>query len=166
MHIWKILLLTIIILFVSGCSHQEMMVVEKNNSYINEHLGVYFNYPIDWEVIDSESHSKVIVLSPGHGTRVVIPSESFEEFENRNSEYIRINYITKVSDDRKYPTGGSKKHLVEGYVGHEGWHYIIKIDDDYINITTEEFDLWNEEYDEQKEIFRDKLDMILDSLSF
>jgi hypothetical protein len=178
----KALSLIAIVLFLSACTQnrqndvpinnvneEDLNVIENVEAYNSEDFHISFDYPVNWDV--REKDSKILISSPNDRTIFNIPGESPEEFEDRNSEYIQNKLIEKIEGDSKYPTDKSRNYSVNTYLGHEGQHYIVEIKGNYINFTTDEFDLRNEPPQDnrdkvQREQFKDKLDIIVNSLSF
>lgn len=177
----KPLSLIAIVLFLSACTQntqidvpinvneEDLNVIENITSYNNKDLHISFDYPSDWDV--TEKNSKIFITSPNDRTIFNIPGESSEEFEDRNSEYIQNKLIEKIEGNSKYPTDKTRNYSVNTYLGHEGQHYIIDINGKYIDFTTDEFDLLNvpprDNRDKvQRDQFKDKLDIIVNSLSF
>ncbi len=137
--------------------------------YNNEGLQISFNHPSDWRAV--EENSIVWISARDGSTSLSVPGESFEEFENRNREWIENKLMDIIETGNIYPSKASEKYPTKMYRSHEGQHYIIEIDGHYLNLTTSEFDLYNNppqdnRNKEEREQYKENLDIIISSLSF
>ena len=167
----KTLLLIAAVLLLTACTQEaetniqadepiveQEAVTENIKSYTIEELNISFDYPADWEQNELKTKDKVQFVSPkrddiNYRAAVIIPGQSFEEFETENKQYIEEKYIS-VKDN--YPTDADKYPSKE-YTEHGGVRYLIEIDDNYVEVLSE---------DPPDEKQKQGLDVILNSISF
>lgn len=153
-------------ILLSGCGLNEQSAkTTPDKEYRNEQSGISFTYPADWELI--EDKDGVTVIDQTTETSLTLPGESFDEFEQRNGEYLADNKISRLGDAEKFPTELSERYAVRGYESHEGMHFILKINEDFVNISSgsDLSNAYGEEIHPETQKAREGLDLILSTLT-
>jgi len=109
-------------------------------AYDNPTLGFGFLYPNDWDVVLGDGE-KVVLKSPkrydmNYKLQITLLAESFEVYEAEHQQQITDGQMSISEIERVFE---GQTYLTKRYDQHGGTIHLIKLEDTYVKILTEDF---------------------------